>query len=212
MASKALGSILLLCVSCNEVIAWQTSSDRRMIAKASASSSPPAFGDGPYIQPSPRRQFLSQITQTVAIAAASTIMLPSQACNAAMTADSAREQWKQASKTLDDVLENWSTVEGVGGDPLRTILGQLDTTSPLFQIEKAFKELRESEYVDDFMEFTETEEDFMTALYRADSYADSANLKTGSGKQTPPAVSIGNAKTEVLGMQGLAKKLNAMVK
>lgn len=191
------------------------------------SSCSPMFGttgplhssDGPEILPFARRQFLFQITRTVATAAiaTTTVVLPHQPCNAApagMTADSARGQWRQAITAIDDLLQNWSmVVDGDGGpDAIRTKLGFLDTTSPLFQIEKAFKVLRDSEYVDDGLEFYETAEEFIVILFRADSLADSANIKTGSGKQTPPAVFIENSRNEIVEMQRIAKKLNAMVK
>jgi hypothetical protein len=133
-----------------------------------------------------------------------------------MAADSARDQWRNAATVLDDLLQNWSTEKWAeevgGGDAIRTQLGTQGTTSPLFQIEKAFKALRDSEYVDDFIEFQETAEEFMDALYQADSLANSSNNKTGSGKQTPPAVFIDQSRVEVVRMQSIAKKLNAMVK
>eukprot|EP00560_Eucampia_antarctica_P006680 CAMPEP_0197823810 /NCGR_PEP_ID=MMETSP1437-20131217/1129_1 /TAXON_ID=49252 ORGANISM="Eucampia antarctica, Strain CCMP1452" /NCGR_SAMPLE_ID=MMETSP1437 /ASSEMBLY_ACC=CAM_ASM_001096 /LENGTH=156 /DNA_ID=CAMNT_0043423157 /DNA_START=279 /DNA_END=749 /DNA_ORIENTATION=- len=151
--------------------------------------------------------------------ATASVMLPHQACNAAapgMTAESARGQWKQASTVLDDLLQNWSTEKWAeevgGGDAIRRELGTQGITSPLYQIEKAFKALRDSEYVDDFIEFQETTEEFMDGLFRADSLAASSNNKTGSGKQTPPAVFIEQSRVEVVKMQSLAKKLNAMVK
>jgi len=188
--------------------------------------------DGPeFVLPSPRRHFLFQITKkaavvTTALATTTIVMLPHRNAAAAapppppppgITADSARNQWKQVTPTLDDLIQNWSTTEGVGGDKipdaLRTKLGFLGTNaSPLFQIEKALKVLRDSEYVDDFIEFQETTEEFVGALYRADSRASSANLTTGSGKQTPPATSIEYARVEVVEMQRIAKKLNSMVK
>jgi hypothetical protein len=215
MTPRAAGFVLLnvsimLYSNCNEVMAWQISSSRSI-------SSPETL-------PSPRRQFLFEITKTAAsvtaAAATSIVMLP-QASNAAaaaapgMTADSARNQLRQAKTTIDDLLQNWSTVEGGGGDAipdaLRTKLGTQGITSSLFQIDKAFKALRQSEYVDDFVEFQETSEEFIGALYRADSMASSANNKTGSGKQTPPAVFIESARVEVAEMQRIANKMNSMV-
>jgi hypothetical protein len=52
----------------------------------------------------------------------------------------------------------------------------------------------------------------MDALYQADSLANSSNNKTGSGKQTPPAVFIEQSKVQVVKMQSIAKQMNAMVK
>eukprot|EP00588_Corethron_pennatum_P019939 CAMPEP_0194315648 /NCGR_PEP_ID=MMETSP0171-20130528/12443_1 /TAXON_ID=218684 /ORGANISM="Corethron pennatum, Strain L29A3" /LENGTH=165 /DNA_ID=CAMNT_0039071539 /DNA_START=574 /DNA_END=1071 /DNA_ORIENTATION=+ len=156
-------------------------------------------------------------TATVATA---TIMSSHQSCHAAaaatagITADSARTQWRQAVMTLDELLQNWSTEEWAaevgGGDKIRVKLGTQGTTSPLYQIEKALKVLRDSEFVGDFVEFQETAEEFTGALYRADSLASSSNNKTGSGKQTPPAVFIEQSKTEVVELQRIAKTLNGM--
>jgi len=180
--------------------------------------------DGLEILPSSRRrQLLLQVPKVVAIVATatSTIMLPhNQVCNAAaapgMTAESARDQWKQAATVLNDLLQNWSTdkwaEEVGGGDIIRTNLGTQGGTSPLFQIEKAFKVLRDSEYVEDFIEFQETVDEFIEALYRADSMASSSNNKTGSGKQTSPAVFIEQSKDEVIKMQAIAKKLTNQIK
>eukprot|EP00592_Proboscia_alata_P008367 CAMPEP_0194358196 /NCGR_PEP_ID=MMETSP0174-20130528/5491_1 /TAXON_ID=216777 /ORGANISM="Proboscia alata, Strain PI-D3" /LENGTH=208 /DNA_ID=CAMNT_0039128445 /DNA_START=106 /DNA_END=730 /DNA_ORIENTATION=+ len=205
-------------------MAWNRSSSSLKMMKT---NSPPIIisttghhtpSDGPEIQQSPRRQLLFQIPKMAATLATATIMLPQRACNAAptsgITADSAKGQWRQASTQLDDLLLNWSTekwaAEVGGGDTIRQKLGTQGATSQLFQIEKAFKALRDSEYVDDGIEFQETTEEFMDALYRADSLASSSNNKTGSGKQTPPAVFIEQSREEVIKMQGIAKKLNAM--
>jgi len=238
MASRPAGFFVLLFLSiislsfrCNEVMAWQSgsrsSSSSRMMVKT---TSPPISiigtttghhhtSDDPEMLASPRRQLLFQITKMAATVATTTAMLPHRACNAVvpgMTADSARGQWRQVATVLDDLLQNWSAekwaVEVGGGDAIRTKLGTQGITSPLFQIEKAFKALRDSEYVDDFIEFQETTEEFMEVLYRADSLASSSNNKTGSGKQTPPAVFIEQSRVEVVKMQSIAKKLNAMVK
>jgi hypothetical protein len=178
------------------------------------------FASGPEILSPPRRELLFLIPKMAAtVTTATVLMLPHQACAAAppgMTADSARDQWRNAATVLDDLLQNWSTekwaVEVGGGDNIRTKLGTQGTTSPLFQIEKVFKALRDSEYVDDFVEFQETAEEFMDALYQADSLANSSNNKTGSGSQTPPAVFIEQSRVEVVKLQSIAKKMNAMVK
>lgn len=134
-----------------------------------------------------------------------------------MTADAARDQWRNVGTALDNLLQNWSTerwaVEVGGGDNIRTELGTKGTSSPLFQIEKVFRAMRDSEYyVDDFVEFQEAAEEFMDALVQADSLANSSNNKTGSGSQTPPAVFIEQSRLEVVRLQTIAKKMDAMVK
>ena len=73
---------------------------------------------------------------------------------------------------------------------------------------------RDSDFVDDdvFVDFQEAADDFMVTLFRADSSAQSSNNKTGSGKQTPPAVFLEQSRAEVVELQKLATKLDAMVK
>uniref|UniRef100_A0A7S4AD62 Uncharacterized protein n=1 Tax=Pseudo-nitzschia australis TaxID=44445 RepID=A0A7S4AD62_9STRA len=169
---------------------------------------------------SPRRRFLSSsTTATFAFAALlGGMSRPRQAEAATPAEDSARTQWKQAKTTLDELLRDWSTeqwaAEVGGGDNVSTKLGTKGGVSPLYQIEKAFLKLRDSEFVDDdvFVEFQDAADDFMVILYRADSLASSSNNKTGSGKQTPPAVFLEQSRAEVVELQKLATKLDAMVK
>jgi hypothetical protein len=228
MASRATGffallhvSIVLLIFRSNEVIAWQPTRSISRMAKTTLIGTTGHHNpsDGPEILSSPRRELLLLIPKIAATVTTAAVMLPHQAFAAAppvMTADSARDQWKNAATVLDDLLQNWSTekwaVEVGGGDNIRTKLGTQGTTSPLFQIEKVFKALRDSEYVDDFIEFQETADEFMDALFQADSLANSSNNKTGSGSQTPPAVFIEQSRAEVVKLQSIAKKMNAMVK
>ena len=121
---------------------------------------------------------------------------------AAVDASAARAQWKLATPALDDLLANWAAEKWAadvgGGDVIREKLGMQGTTSPLYQVKKVFKALRDSDYVEDPVAFVEADEEFMAALFRADSLASSSNNKTGSGKQTPPAVFIEQAKAEVV--------------
>lgn len=173
---------------------------------------------------SSRRELLFEVVPkkiTAAVAVATTsIMLPHASCNAAvavsggLTADAARGQFKQAVVSIDDLLLDWSTLTAVDGAPnlIRSTLGFLgNSSSALYNIEKAFKVLRDSEYVDDGIEFFETAEEFSVVWVRADSFADSANVKTGSGKQATPAENIENSRIQIVELQRLAKKLNAML-
>ena len=224
MASRAAGffvllhaCIILLSFRSNGVMAWQSSSRAKATIIGTTGRHNPS--DGPEILPSSRRELLFLIPKMAATVATATVILPHEARAAAppgMTADSARGQWKNAVTVLDDLLQNWSTEKWAeevgGGDVIRTKLGTQGATSPLFQIQKAFKALRDSEYVDDSIEFQETAEEFMDALYQADSMASSSNNKTGSGTQTPPAVFIERSRVEVVKMQSIAKKMDAMVK
>eukprot|EP00580_Thalassiosira_gravida_P017735 CAMPEP_0201673274 /NCGR_PEP_ID=MMETSP0494-20130426/34267_1 /ASSEMBLY_ACC=CAM_ASM_000839 /TAXON_ID=420259 /ORGANISM="Thalassiosira gravida, Strain GMp14c1" /LENGTH=227 /DNA_ID=CAMNT_0048155147 /DNA_START=59 /DNA_END=739 /DNA_ORIENTATION=- len=226
MASRSAASYVLLHVSIillilhnDKVTAWQigsTGNGKRVSARktntvgttTAVSHHNPSDDGHPEITSSPRRELLLLIPKmaTATTIATATVMMPHQQALAAggMTADSARDQWKNASPALDELLQNWSTEkwsEGVGGgDIIRTKLGTMGdaTTSPLFQIEKALKAVGDSDYVDDFIEWTETGEEFMDSLYQADSLANSSNLKTGSGKQTPPEVFIEQSRKEVV--------------
>eukprot|EP00585_Thalassiosira_rotula_P025591 CAMPEP_0196235838 /NCGR_PEP_ID=MMETSP0913-20130531/5450_1 /TAXON_ID=49265 /ORGANISM="Thalassiosira rotula, Strain GSO102" /LENGTH=238 /DNA_ID=CAMNT_0041517155 /DNA_START=29 /DNA_END=745 /DNA_ORIENTATION=+ len=223
-------SIILLILRNDKVAAWQIGSNNgsrvaarktNTVGTTAVSHHNPSDDGQPEITSTPRRELLFLIPKMAAattIATATVMTLPQQRALAAggMTADSARDQWKNASPAIDELLQNWSTEKWAeevgGGDIIRTKLGQMGTTSPLFQIEKALKALGDSDYVDDFIEFTETGEEFMDALYQADSLANSSNLKTGSGKQTPPAVFIEQSRKEVEKMQSIAKRMDAMVK
>ena len=133
----------------------------------------------------------------------------------AVDASAAGGQWKLVTPALDDLLLNWEAEKWAadvgGGEAIREKLGTQGTASSLYQVEKAFKALRDSDYVEDPASFVDLDEEFMAALLRADSLASSSNVKTGSGKQTPPAVFIEQAKAEVVQMQSIAKKLNALV-
>ena len=80
----------------------------------------------------------------------------------------------------------------------------------MFQIDKAFKVLRDDPNVD-LVEFTELAEEFTNALVRADTMAYSANFAGGSGKPTPPQVYIDKAKKEVAEVQRIAKALSALL-
>lgn len=158
---------------------------------------------------SDRRQFLFQIATTTTVTMATLTVSPQMSeAASALTPDAARDQWKRALTTLEDLSQNWSTV-ATGGDAIRTQLGTQGTTSPLFQIDKVLKVLRDD--ADDFIEFQETADEFQLALARADSMAYSANFAGGSGKPTPPAVYIEKSKTEVAELIRIAKKLNAML-
>eukprot|EP01083_Nonionella_stella_P007704 22195_1 len=228
MASKSVGffalvlhvSLFLLIFCSDGVTAWQSGS--RVTAKTTIIDTTVTNrqnpSEGPEIMSSPRRKLLFLIPKMAATTATATVMLPHQIlaapAPAGMTADSARGQWRSALTEVDDLLQNWSTDKWAGevggGDAIRKKLGTQGATSPLYQIEKAFKVLGNSDFVDDFVEFQETAEEFMDALYRADSLASSSNNKTGSGSQTPPAVFIEQSKVEVVRMQSIAKKMNAM--
>lgn len=129
------------------------------------------------------------------------------------TPDAALTQWKASVATIDNLYNNWETISKQGGDAIRKELGTANfgtETSPLFQIDKAFKVLREDPNVD-LIEFAEEAEEFAKALVRADTMAYSSNFAGGSGKPTPPQVYIDKAKIEVAELKQIAKSLSSML-
>ena len=149
-----------------------------------------------------RRSFLARSPVTASYVAS---ILSTPKTTLALTTDAAKEQWTRSVAVIDKLLQNWPS----SGDAIRVELGTQGTTSPLFQIDKALKVLREN--TDDIVEYTELEEEFQLTLSRADSMAYSANFAGGSGKPTPPAVYIEKAKKEVESLQKTAKALQALI-
>jgi len=165
------------------VMAWHTASPKETVWKN-------------------RRTFL---VQTPLVAAALTTSLSASA----LTPETAASQWQEAVQTIDKLLDDWDTVAKGGGDAIRTQLGTQGITSPLFQVDKALKLLREE--AEDLIEFTELSNEFSLALSRADSMAYSANFAGGSGKPTPPAVYIEKSRKEVMELQSIAKSLSSQL-
>ena len=159
-----------------------------------------------------RRSFLSGTT-VVATAILQLTTYPTAASAAATKQDAALTQWKASVATIDNLMENWGTISKGGGDAIRKELGTANfgtEISPLFQIDKAFRILIENDDID-VIEFTEKSEEFTNALAGADAMAYSANFAGGSGKPTAPKVYIDKAKTEVEGMQKIAKSLSSLL-
>ena len=154
-----------------------------------------------------RRFVLLKAPRVAARVAAGAIMTSVPKPALAMSTDAAKEQWKQSVKVIDAMLSDWPSLKG--GDAIRVELGTQGTTSPLFQIDKALKALRDE--AEDLVEFTEQSDEFLLRLAAADSMAYSANFAGGSGKPTPPAVYIEKSKKEVEDMQKIAKALSALL-
>lgn len=183
----------LILISCT-VSAWH-------VPPLARSSTKPALHND-------RRTFCLQ-TPVVVVASLLTMTTTSPQPAMALSADAAAAQWKAAAQTIDNLLSNWDSISKGGGDAIRTQLGTQGITSPLFQIDKALKVLRDS--AEDLVEFTEMTDEFLLNLSRADSMAYSANFAGGSGKPTPPAVYIEKSRVEVLDLQKLAKSLSAQL-
>jgi len=170
-----------------------------------------------------RRSFLA-----VAVASSSSFLITSHPevalASTTLSQDAALAQWKASVVTIDNLLDHWDNVYpgggsqkeiGISGDAIRKELGTAnfgEDVSPLFQIDKAFKVLRENDEVD-LVEFTERSEEFAEALAAADSMAYSANFAGGSGNPSSnkPKVFIEKARKEVEGLQMIAKSLSALL-
>ena len=135
------------------------------------------------------------------------------ATKSSITPDAALTQWKASVVAIDTLLDRWDSL--AGGDAIRKELGTANfgtETSPLFQIQKAFKVLRDNDdSISDLVEFTEQSEEFTNALNRADTMAYSANFAGGSGKPTPPKVYTDKAKIEVQDMKRIAKSISSLL-
>ena len=167
-----------------------------------------------------RRSFLVKATTTVAATTWSFLQITTSHPTAAIAAttpplnqETALTQWKASVATIDNLLENWTTLSAGGGDAIRKELGTANfgtSISPLFQIEKVFKVLRDNGDVD-LIEFTEKSEEFTETLVRADTMAYSSNFAGGSGKPTPPAVYLEKSRKEVVVLSDLAKSLSSLL-
>ena len=167
-----------------------------------------------------RRTFIFETTAAVFTASTllplTTMMVnpqPVSAAAASITPDAALMQWQASVVAIDTLLDRWDSF--AGGDAIRKELGTANfgtETSPLFQIQKAFKVLRDNDdSISDLVEFTEQSEEFTNALNRADTMAYSANFAGGSGKPTPPKVYIDKAKVEVQDMKRIAKSISSLL-
>ena len=123
-------------------------------------------------------------------------------------------QWKASVDLLDNLVTNWDP--DASGDAIRKELGTANfgkDVSPLFQIEKAFKVIRDTNDDIDIVEFTELSEEFAQVLASADSMAYSANFAGGSGNpnSNKPKVFIEKSKVEVERLQQIAKKISSLL-
>ena len=176
---------------------WQSSVKQHRLKKA-------ASPDSTLLS---RRCFLDATPAVVTLVSIASLTQPRPAYAATSTETAAKDQWTSAVDVIDNLLANWPKY--TTGDSIRVELGTQGTTSPLFQIDKALKVLRED--ASDIVEFTEQAEEFQLTLARADSMAYSANFAGGSGKPTPPAVYIEKSKTEIISLQRIAKALSALL-
>lgn len=192
-----------------------------LLSVASGWSLQPINQPQPQTSPSPdtslnnRRSFLTNI----AIATSSSFLITTCKPNVVLAAtlsnnEEALSQWKASVDTIDNLLTNWDP--DASGDAIRKELGTANfgkDVSPLFQIEKAFKVIRDTNDDIDIVEFTELSEEFAQVLASADSMAYSANFAGGSGNpnSNKPKVFIEKSKVEVERLQQIAKKISSLL-
>ena len=172
-----------------------------------------------------RRSFLTNIAIATSSSFLITTCKPNVVLAATLSKEEALSQWKASLDTIDNLLTNWDNVYpgggsqkevGISGDAIRKELGTANfgkDVSPLFQIEKAFKVIRDTNDDIDIVEFTELSEEFAQVLASADSMAYSANFAGGSGNpnSNKPKVFIEKSKVEVERLQQIAKKISSLL-
>ena len=174
----------------------------------------------PQTSPSPdtslnnRRSFLTNIAIATSSSFLITTCKPNVVLAATLSNEEALSQWKASVDTIDNLLTNWDP--DASGDAIRKELGTANfgkDVSPLFQIEKAFKVIRDTNDDIDIVEFTELSEEFAQVLASADSMAYSANFAGGSGNpnSNKPKVFIEKSKVEVERLQQIAKKISSLL-
>ncbi len=165
-----------------------------------------------------RRSFFHH-TATIAVATSTSYpTIASAAITYTKDQEKALKQWTDSIQTIDNLLDNWDTTgkeDGISGDAIRKELGTANfgkDVSPLFQIDKAFKVLRENDDID-LVEFTELSEEFAEVLASADSMAYSANFAGGSGnpKDNNSRAFTDKARVEVKRLQQITKSISALL-
>lgn len=173
-----------------------------------------------------RRSFLTNIAIATSSSFFVTTYNPKVVLAAAsLSQDAAMAQWKASAITIDNLLTDWDKVYpgggsqkevGISGDSIRKELGTANfgkDVSPLFQLDKAFKVLRDTNDDIDIVDFTELSEEFAEVLASADSMAYSANFAGGSGNPNSnnSKVFLEKSKVEVVRLQQIAKKISSLL-
>ncbi|CAJ1378480.1 unnamed protein product [Effrenium voratum] len=130
----------------------------------------------------------------------------------ARAAAAPKDQVAAAMRKLDELADpdNFKKIAVGGGDNIRREVGTVGMSSPLFDVDKAFKALAEE--AGDPEAYVETLERFSKALQNADSDAYSSIFSMNSAAATNPQVYIDNSYKEVLDAQRSARELLAMLK
>ncbi|CAK9040986.1 Novobiocin biosynthesis protein H [Durusdinium trenchii] len=145
----------------------------------------------------PRRSTCSALLGTVATSAGAT---------------EPRQQVAAAMQKLEDLTnpDNFKKIAAGGGDNIRREVGTVGMTSPLFDVDKAFKALAEE--AEDPEAYVEVLERFLKALTNADADAYSSIFSMNSAAATSPQVYINKAFEELEIAKTNAKELTRMLK
>ena len=113
-----------------------------------------------------------------------------------LTTAQAEERLRAGCQSIQYLLDHYDEiiVQG-GGDNVRRYLGTVGMTSGLVNIDKALKVL--ADQADDFMDYTETQNEVVQSIQQADGSAYMAIFVTTSPSETPPAKYFADAKIEV---------------
>eukprot|EP00438_Fugacium_kawagutii_P023609 Skav205965 [mRNA] locus=scaffold442:605548:612005:+ [translate_table: standard] len=123
-----------------------------------------------------------------------------------------KEQVTAAMQKLEELTdpENFKKVAAGGGDNIRRQVGTVGTSSPLFDVDKAWKALAEE--AEDPEAYVEVLERFTKGITRADADAYSSIFSMNSAAATSPQVYIDKAFEELKVAKAAARELTNMLK
>lgn len=148
-----------------------------------------------------RRKALWQVATTMAalLFSTTTKSLPARAALekvTTLTTQQAEERLRAGRKSIQYLLDHYDQIiaEG-GGDNVRRYLGTVGMTSGLVQIDKVMKVL--ADQADDFVDYTETQNEVVQSIQQADGSAYMAIFVTTSPLETKPEKYFDDAKIEI---------------
>ena len=148
-----------------------------------------------------RRKALWQAATTTAalLFSTTTTSLPARAAIEKvtnLTTQQAEERLRAGRKSIQYLLDHYDQIiaEG-GGDNVRRYLGTVGMTSGLVQIDKVMKVL--ADQADDFVEYTETQNEVVQSIQQADGSAYMAIFCTFNPSEIPPEKYFADAKIEI---------------
>ena len=112
-----------------------------------------------------------------------------------LTEAEVEERLRAGRKSIQYLLDHYDEICQGGGDNVRRYLGTVGFTSGLVQIDRTLKAL--AERADDFVDFTETQNEVVQSIQQADGSAYMAIFVTTSPSETPPEKYFNDAKIEV---------------